>query len=90
MRDRQYLYAIEAVPPASSKSSKANPSTPKAPLNEEQREMLQALLMDRFQLQFHRETRRGPVYALTLGKGALKLNEVKDQGEFEWVGSLEG
>ncbi len=55
-----------------------------------QREMLQALLMDRFQLRFHRETRQGPVYLLTLGKGALKLNEVKDKGEFEWVGGLKG
>jgi uncharacterized protein (TIGR03435 family) len=90
MRDYQYRYEIEARPPSTSKSSKANPSTPKAPLNEEQREMLQALLIDRFQLQFHRETRQGPVYLLTLGKGALKLKEVKDKGEFEWVGSLQG
>jgi uncharacterized protein (TIGR03435 family) len=72
------------------KSSEVNPSTPIVPLNEEQREMLQALLIDRFSLQFHRETREGPVYLLTLGRGALKLKEVKDQGEFEWVGSLQG
>ncbi len=90
MRDHQYRYDIEARPPSTFKSSKANPSTPKAPLNQEQREMLQALLIDRFQLQFHRETRQGPVYLLTLGKGALKLKEVKDKGEFEWVGSLQG
>jgi uncharacterized protein (TIGR03435 family) len=54
MRDYQYRYEIEARPPSTSKSSKANPSTPKAPLNGEQREMLQSLLIDRFQLQFHR------------------------------------
>jgi uncharacterized protein (TIGR03435 family) len=90
MRDYQYRYEIEARSPSTSKSSKASPSTPKAPLNEEQREMLQALLIDRFQLQFHRETRQGPVYHLTLAKGALKLKEVKDKGEFEWVGSLQG
>lgn len=89
-RDYQYRYDIEALPPSTSKSSKSNPSTDKAPLNQEQREMLQALLIDRFQLQFHRETRQGPVYLLTLGKGPLKLKEVKDQGEFEWVGSLAG
>jgi uncharacterized protein (TIGR03435 family) len=52
--------------------------------------MLQSLLMDRFQLQFHRETRQGPVYLLTLAKGPLKLNEVKNKGEFEWVGGLKG
>ena len=89
-RDFQYRYEIEARPPSNSESSKANPSTPKAALNQEQREMLQALLMDRFQLQFHRETRQGPVYFLTLGKGALKLAEVKHESEFEWVGSVAG
>lgn len=90
VRDLQYRYDIEARPPSTSKSSKSNPSTPKAPLNQEQREMLQALLMDRFQLQFHRETRQGPVYHLRLGKGPLKLKEVKHESEFEWVGSLKG
>lgn len=90
MRDYQYRYDIEALPPSTSKSSKANPSTPKAPLNQEQREMLQSLLIDRFHLQFHRETRQGPVYLLTLGRGALKLKEVKHESEFEWVGSVRG
>ncbi len=90
MRDFQYRYEIEAVPPSASESSKANPSTRKAPLNQEQREMLQSLLMDRFQLQFHKETRQGPVYLLTLGTGTLKLTEVKHESEFEWVGSVHG
>lgn len=90
MRDLQYRYEIEALPPSTSKSSKANPLTHNAPLNEEQREMLQALLIDRFQLQFHRETRPGPVHLLTLGKGPLKLTEVKNEGDFEWVGSVRG
>jgi uncharacterized protein (TIGR03435 family) len=90
MRDYQSRYDIEARPPSTSKSSQANPTSRNAPLNQEQREMLQALLMDRFQLQFHRETRQGPVYLLTLGKGALKLTEVKDKGDFEWVGSAHG
>lgn len=90
--DLQYRYEIAALPPSTSKSSKANPSTPKAPLNPEQREMLQSLLIGRFQLQFHRETRQGPVYLLTLGKGTPKLTEVdhKERGEFEWVGSVAG
>jgi uncharacterized protein (TIGR03435 family) len=35
--------------------------------------MLQALLATRFQLQVHRETKDVPAYALTLGKGAPKL-----------------
>ena len=53
-------YDIDAEPPASSKASKANPSSPKAPPNAEQRRMLQTLLVDRFRLKFHRETRQGP------------------------------
>jgi uncharacterized protein (TIGR03435 family) len=38
-------------------------------------DMLQALLVDRFQLKFHREKKDFSVYALTLGKGPLKLKE---------------
>jgi bla regulator protein BlaR1 len=35
--------------------------------------MLQALLQDRFQLRIHRETREGPVYALTPAKSSARL-----------------
>ena len=66
-------YEIQAKPPASSKSSQSTPPYAKAPPNEEQRQMLQSLLMDRFQLRDHRETREGPVYLLLKGKGALKM-----------------
>jgi bla regulator protein BlaR1 len=38
------------------------------------REMLRALLRDRFQLAFHREPRKAPIYALVLGKAAHKLS----------------
>jgi len=37
--------------------------------------MLQNLLVDRFGLAFHRETKDMPVYELTLGKGAPKVKE---------------
>ncbi len=59
---REDRYSIVAKPPASSKSSKSMPPSPKAPPNEEQLSMLQTLLADRFHLQFHRETKEGPVY----------------------------
>lgn len=58
---------IEAKPPASSKLSSFRPSNPEAPLVEEQRQMLLALLMDRFQLKFHRESKEGVVYLLSTG-----------------------
>jgi uncharacterized protein (TIGR03435 family) len=37
--------------------------------------MLQALLVDRFNLKVHRETRDLPAYAITVGKGGLKMKE---------------
>jgi uncharacterized protein (TIGR03435 family) len=50
----------------------------------ELRRMLQALLADRFKLKLHREMRQMPVYALTRGKGELKLAQApsdRDCGE---------
>ena len=83
-------YDIDARPPASSKSSKANPNNHKLPPNEEQRQMLQTLLVDRFQLKYHRETKEGPVYLLIKGKKDLKLNDSKNKEEFPWAGSIGG
>jgi uncharacterized protein (TIGR03435 family) len=83
-------FDIEAKPPASSKSSKANPASPKLPLDDEQRQMLQALLADRFQLKFHREAREGQVYLLVKGNKGLKLQDAKDKDAFPWAGSIAG
>jgi uncharacterized protein (TIGR03435 family) len=83
-------YSIVAKPPASSKSSKSNPPYPKAPPNEEQLLMLQTLLADRFHLQFHRESREGPVYVLTAGNKELKLKAAKSADDYPWVGGPEG
>ena len=84
---RTERYEIDARVPASSESHKANPSVLNAPMNAEQREMLTALLADRFQLRFHRETRTGSVYFLKRGRKALKLENTKSPRDFEWVGS---
>lgn len=83
-------YDIVAKPPASSKSSKANPPYPKAPPNDEQRQMLQTLLSDRFQLKFHRETKEGPVYLLVKGNKELKLQDAKNKDDYPWAGSIAG
>jgi len=40
--------------------------------------MMQAVLEDRFKLKIHRETRQGPVYELTLGKGTPKLKPLQE------------
>ncbi len=39
--------------------------------------MIQALLADRFKLTFHRDSKEIPVYALVVGKGGSKLQEVE-------------
>ena len=38
-------------------------------------EMLQALLADRFQMKMHHDTKELPVYALTVAKGGLRIQE---------------
>jgi uncharacterized protein (TIGR03435 family) len=83
-------YDITALPPASSISSKSIPPYPKAPPNPEQRQMLQALLVDRFQLKFHRESKEGPVYVLVRGDRNLKLRDPENKDAFPWAGILGG
>jgi uncharacterized protein (TIGR03435 family) len=83
-------YSIVAKPPASAKSSKSMPPYPKAPPNEEQLLMLQTLLVDRFHLQFHRETKEGPIYVLAVGSKELKLKPAKSADDYPWVGGPEG
>lgn len=40
--------------------------------------MLQTLLEDRFKLRWHRETREGPVYVLSVARGGHRLRAAKD------------
>jgi len=39
--------------------------------------MMQTLLAERFKLEFHRETKQMPVFALVVGKGGSKMKEVE-------------
>lgn len=41
---------------------------------------LQAMLADRFELKFHRETKQGQIYSLTIAKGGLKMREHTGDG----------
>jgi uncharacterized protein (TIGR03435 family) len=88
MQDERY--DIDAKPPASSKSSQSMPPYAKAPPNEEQRQMLQALLAARFELKYRRETREGPVYLLVKGNKASKLADSKDKDAYPWAGGIRG
>ncbi len=51
------------------------------PSTDRVRQMFQALLADRFQLQLHRETREVQVYTLVVGKGGSKLKESGPGGD---------
>jgi uncharacterized protein (TIGR03435 family) len=48
-----------------------------------QKQMLRALLADRFKLEIHREPKELPVYALTIAKTGLKLHEAKPGDTYE-------
>ena len=57
--------------------AKGDPSATEAQV----REMVKALLADRFRLKVHHETRDLPVYALIAAKGGIKLPPPKDGGK---------
>jgi uncharacterized protein (TIGR03435 family) len=58
--DNANTFAIEATMPAST-------------TDEQSRQMMQSLLMDRFKLEAHWETKDMPIFALVIGKGGFKL-----------------
>jgi uncharacterized protein (TIGR03435 family) len=79
-------FAIDAIPPDGSETSKLSPSHPTPLLTDEQRAMIQSLLIERFQLRFHRESKIGSVYVLEKGSGDLKLHDPKDNSSSPVVG----
>jgi uncharacterized protein (TIGR03435 family) len=52
--------------------------------------MLQSLLIDRFQLRFHRESKQEPGYVLEKTGKPLKLQPPEDKDALSWAGSPEG
>jgi uncharacterized protein (TIGR03435 family) len=52
------------------------------------REMVKALLADRFQLKVHKDTRDLPVYALIPAKAGVKLASAKDNGRPRGTGGI--
>ena len=71
-------FNILAVPPEDAESRTAKSPPMKATPSEEQRKMIESLLVERFGLKFHREMREMPVYLLERGSGKLGLNPAKD------------
>jgi uncharacterized protein (TIGR03435 family) len=79
-------FDIQAVPPADSASIHSNPTFSVDPPSDEERRMLQALLIDRFQLKYHIETREVQTYLLERGKGKLNLQPPSNKSEYPWAG----
>ena len=48
---------------------------PKEQADEQRRQMMQAMLADRFKLKVHRETKELPIYSLVIAKGGFKLKD---------------
>lgn len=84
------FYNLEAKPPENTVSAKSNPANIKLPPSEEQRQMLLALLADRFQLKYHLEEKEAPVLLLERTKKPIKLLPPKDTNAFPWFGGLRG
>lgn len=85
-------YDILAKPPETSQSSMIDVRHTAFGIEDNHlRQMLQALLIDRFQLKFHRETKTSDVYLLEKSGKPLKLNPTKvtsslyPSGEFSGV-----
>src|SRR5262249_47478175 len=71
-------YEIEAKPPENLRSSIKSLRYSWYEIRDKQlRAMLQSLLISRFQLQFHRETRTGDVYLLKQSGKTLRLHPVE-------------
>jgi uncharacterized protein (TIGR03435 family) len=68
-------FDVVALPPESSESRKAAQPPIKATPSDEQRKMLQSLLVERFGLHFHRAIKEEPVYLLVRGHNDFQMQE---------------
>jgi uncharacterized protein (TIGR03435 family) len=78
-------FDISAKPPAGSSLSKIAPSNPKLPPPDEERLMLRALMIDRFELVARDETQLGSALALVLKNRSPKLTDAKNKNAFPVV-----
>ena len=78
---RETRFSINALPPSDSASAKLNPTNPKLPPSDEEKQMLRTLLADRFHLVLREESREVNARAL-IADGKLGLQPVKDPNAF--------
>lgn len=86
---KQTRFDIQAKPPDSIAARYKDVPSPKSPPSDEQRRMLQNLLIERFQLRTHIAHGTGPVFLLTKSGRSLRLQPPKDPNAFHWVGGVE-
>lgn len=77
--DAKDRYNVEAVPPDTAASRMIKASSFIANPSDEQRKMLQSLLVDRFGLKFHREIKEGSVFLLVKESGKLQMQDSKNK-----------
>jgi uncharacterized protein (TIGR03435 family) len=76
------LFDVSAVPPDTSKSRQSNPRFINDAPSNEQREMLQSLLIERFGLKSHRASRESPVLFLERSNKPLAMTKTKQDNTF--------
>src|SRR4029077_6681215 len=72
---RMKLYQVTGPEWLTSERFDVNAKLPAGSTPEQIPEMLQSLLEERFQIKLHREKKELPVYALSIGKPPLKIQE---------------
>jgi len=87
--DRTFVNVSAKLPEAAS-GSKTKPASIREPLDEVQRQMLLALLVERYHLRFHVEQKKTEVYFLELSNSTLKLNVPEDPSAQVWFGGIDG
>lgn len=83
----RFVIQAEASP---SPSATQHPTDSRGPLTLEERKMLLALLIDRFQLRYHVGIKEGPVFLLERGKGKLALQPPKSSARTPGLGTYRG
>jgi uncharacterized protein (TIGR03435 family) len=78
---RVKLYQISGPDWLGSERFDISAKIPAGAKEEQVPEMLQAMLVERFQMKFHREKKDFPVYALVIAKGGVKLKETPKDPE---------
>jgi uncharacterized protein (TIGR03435 family) len=83
------LYDVEGKAPEPSQKEPFNTQHSIWTIEDERlREMLQTLLIDRFQLKFHRETKTGTVYLLQQDGKTPRLQATKEKGGSPYSGNI--